>query len=220
MSSGHSLGEPEIQDARQAADDLHRRVAPLGEAELDLLFLQARSHNGWKGDAVSDEQLQSLYNIVRMGPTSMNCSPARFIFIRSDEGKQRLLPALSKGNIEKTLAAPVIVIIGYDLDFPEYLPQLFPHTEAKRFFAGKPEHTETTAFRNSTLQGAYLLIAARAMGLDCGPMSGFDHAKVDAEFFSGTAVRSNFLCAIGVGDSSKLFQRHPRLSFSQACELM
>ena len=219
MSSGHSPGELEIQKAQQAADDLHRRVAPLGQAELDLLFLQARSHNGWNDDAVSDEQLQSLYDIVRMGPTSMNCSPARFVFIRSGEGKQRLLPALSKGNIEKTLAAPVIVIIGYDLDFPAQLPQLFPHTDAKRFFAGKPEHTETTAFRNSTLQGAYLLIAARAMGLDCGPMSGFDHGIIDAEFFADTSIKSNFICAMGRGDSSKLFQRHPRLSFSQACEL-
>jgi 3-hydroxypropanoate dehydrogenase len=220
MSSAPPLDELAIQKAQQAADDLHLRVAPLGEAELDLLFLQARSHNGWKDDAVSDEQLQRLYEIVRMGPTSMNCSPARFVFIRSAEGKQRLLPALNKGNVEKTLAAPVVVIIGYDLDFPDRLAQLFPHTDGKRFFVDKPEHTEKTAFRNGTLQGAYLLLAARAMGLDCGPMSGFDHAVVDAEFFAGTAIKSNFICAMGVGDSSKLFQRHPRLSFSQACELV
>jgi len=220
MTSEHSLDELAIHEAQQAADELHHRVTPLGESELDLLFLQARSHNGWKNDAVSDEMLQSLYDIVKMGPTSMNCSPARFVFIRSDEGKQRLLPALSQGNIQKTLTAPAIVIIGYDLDFPELLPQLFPHTDAKRFFVGKPEHIELTAFRNGTLQGAYLMIAARALGLDCGPMSGFDHTIVDAEFFAGTAIKSNFICAIGRGDSSKLFQRHPRLNFSQACELV
>lgn len=219
MSSAHSLDELAIQKAQLAAEDLHRRVAPLDESQLDLLFLQARSHNGWKDEAVSDEQLQRLYDIVRMGPTSMNCSPARFVFIRSDEGKQRLLPALSQGNREKMLSAPVVVIIGYDLDFPALLPQLFPHTDARRFFVGRPEHVEVTAFRNGTLQGAYLMIAARALGLDCGPMSGFDHEKVDAEFFAGTSIKSNFICALGRGDSSKLFQRHPRLNFSQACEL-
>lgn len=209
-----------IQQARQDAAALHGRVEQLGGDELDLLFRQARSQNGWLDEAVNDQQLHELYDLLKMGPTSMNCSPARFVFIRSAEGKERLRPALSPGNIEKTMAAPVIVIIGYDLAFTELLPQLFPHTDGRRFFEGKPEHTATTAFRNGTLQGAYLMLAARSLGLDCGPMSGFDHQKVDAGFFAGSSIKSNFLCGLGRGDSRKLFQRHPRLSFEQACELV
>jgi 3-hydroxypropanoate dehydrogenase len=220
MNDEKPLDERAIKEARQAAEQLHQRVGALGPDQLDLLFLQARSHNGWLDEPVSDELLLKLYDIVKMGPTSMNCSPARFVFIRSAEGRERLRPALSAGNVEKTITAPVVVIIGYDPAFTEHLPQLFPHTDARRFFTGKPEHTEVTAFRNGTLQGAYLLMAARSLGLDCGPMSGFDHAKLDAEFFAGTSIKTNFICAMGRGDSSKLFQRHPRLSFSQACELV
>jgi len=209
-----------IGQAQNAAASLHERIPQLGNDELDLLFLQARSHNGWLDEPVTDQQLQDLYDILKMGPTSMNCSPARFVFVRSAEGRERLRPTLSPGNVDKTMTAPVIVIIGYDLDFHEQLPQLFPHTDARRFFVGKPEHAATTAFRNGTLQGAYLLLAARALGLDCGPMSGFDHHKLDAEFFASTRIKSNFLCGLGRGDSRKLFQRHPRLGFSQACELV
>jgi 3-hydroxypropanoate dehydrogenase len=209
-----------VRQARSDADALHQRIEHLGTDELDLLFRQARSHNGWLDETVSDQQLHELYDLLKMGPTSMNCSPARFVFIRSAEGKERLRPALSPGNIEKTMAAPVIVVIGYDLAFTEFLPQLFPHTDGRRFFVDKPEHTATTAFRNGTLQGAYLMLAARSLGLDCGPMSGFDHQKVDAEFFPGSSIKSNFLCGLGRGDSRKLFQRHPRLGFQQACELV
>ena len=209
-----------IASARQVAADLHQHVAPLSAEQLDLLFLQAGSHNGWLDVPVSDTEIQVLYDIVKMGPTSMNCSPARFVFVRTAEAKERLRPAMSAGNVEKTMTAPVIVIIGYDLDFPEYLPQLFPHTDGRQFFVGKPDHIATTAFRNGTLQGAYLILAARSMGLDCSPMSGFDHQKLDAEFFAGSRTKSNFLCGLGRGDSRRDVQRRSRLSFSQACELI
>ena len=185
----------------------------------DLLFRKARSQNGWLDENVSDEQLRELYALLKMGPTSMNCCPARFVFIKSKEGRERLRPAINPGNLEKTLSAPVVVIIAYDLEFYNQLPFLFPHTDARRFFAGKEEHAEITAVRNGTLQGAYLIMAARAVGLDCGPMSGFKNALVDAEFFAGTTIKSNFLCGLGHGDESKLFPRHPRLAFDQACEI-
>lgn len=183
------------------------------------LFLDARSQNGWLDRPVPDELLARLYDIARMGPTSTNCSPARFVFIRTSEGKARLRPALSPGNVEKTMTAPVVVVIGYDLAFVERLPQLFPHRDARPAFTGRPDHVHTTAFRNGSLQGAYLMLAARALGLDCGPMSGFDAEKVDATFFAGTATKTNFICGLGYGDSSKLFPRLPRLGFDEACRL-
>lgn len=193
---------------------------PLDENALRLLFLDARTHFAWQDRPVSDDLLRQLYDVLRMGPTSANCCPGRFLFVRSAEAKARLKPALIPTNVDKTMAAPVTVIVAQDLAFYDLLPQLFPHTDARPWFAGKPALIEETAFRNSTLQGAYLILAARAQGLDCGPMSGFDRAKVDAEFFSGTTVRSNFLVNLGYGDPARLFPRSPRLEFDQACQLL
>ena len=191
----------------------------LDDAALDQLFRTARTHNGWLPQPVTDDELRAIYDLMKWAPTSANCSPARIVFVRTREGKERLRPALSPGNLDKTMAAPVTAIIGYDLAFYEKLPQLFPHTDARAWFAGKPAVIETTAFRNGSLQGAYLILAARALGLDCGPMSGFDNAMVDAEFFAGTSIRSNFLCNLGHGDPTKLFGRSPRLAFDEACRI-
>ncbi len=187
---------------------------------LDQLFRAARTHNGWLPRPVTDDELRAIYELMKWAPTSANCSPVRIVFVRSREAKERLRPALSPGNLDKTMAAPVTAIIGHDLEFYEKLPQLFPHADARSWFAGKPAAIETTAFRNGSLQGAYFILAARALGLDCGPMSGFDNAEVDAEFFAGTAVRSNFLCNLGHGDPAKLFARSPRLAFDDACRIV
>jgi len=192
----------------------------LSEPALDLVFREARTHNRWLDKPVDDEMLRGLYDLLRWGPTSANCLPARIVFLRSRESKERLRPALSAGNLDKTMAAPVTAIIGYDLRFFDKLPRLFPHTDARSWFAGKDEVIHTTAFRNGTLQGAYLIIAARSLGLDCGPMSGFDHHKVDVEFFPGGTVKSNFLCNLGYGDPAGLFARSPRLPFNEACQLL
>ncbi len=207
----------------------------LSASSLDQLFREARSHNAWLDKPVDDALLRELYELMKWGPTSANSLPARIVFVRTPEAKQRLLPALKPGNVEKTLAAPVTAIIGYDARFYEKLPRLFPHNPAVRdWFAGNPELIEQTAMRNSSLQGAYFMIAARALGLDCGPMSGFDHAIVDREFFTTepdggeiqqeagpvSHVKSNFLCNLGYGDPSKLFPRGPRLSFAEACEMV
>jgi len=192
----------------------------LDAAALDTLFRTARTHNGWLDQPVTDEDLHRLYDLMKMAPTSANCSPARIVFVRSANAKARLKPALSPGNLEKTMAAPVTAIIGYDLQFAEHMPRLFPHNpDAKNWF-NDPKVAEVVAFRNGTLQGAYFILAARAVGLDTGPMSGFDNAKVDAEFFPAGRVRSNFLCNLGHGDSSKLFARSPRLEFGEACEVL
>jgi len=187
---------------------------------LDQLFRAARTHNAWLPQPVADDALRAVYELMKWAPTSANCSPARIVFVRTREGKERLRPALSPGNLDKTMTAPVTAIIGYDLAFHERLPQLFPHADARSWFEGRPALIETTAFRNGSLQGAYFILAARAVGLDCGPMSGFDNAKVDAEFFAGTAVRSNFLCNLGHGDPAKLFERSPRLAFDDACRIV
>lgn len=185
----------------------------------DLLFNHARTHNAWTPQPVADATLRELYDLMKMAPTSANCSPARIVFVRTPEGKARLRPALAPGNVEKAMAAPVTAIIAHDLDFHERLPELFPHADARSWFAGNDELIRTTAFRNGTLQGAYLILAARAVGLDCGPMSGFDAAQVDEGFFNGTRWRSNFLCNLGYGDSAALFPRSPRLGFEDACRL-
>jgi 3-hydroxypropanoate dehydrogenase len=188
---------------------------------IDTVFRQARSQNGWLSDAVPEEQLRQLYELMKWGPTSVNCSPARILFIRSEQGKARLKETLSPGNVEKTMTAPVVAVIGYDTRFYEQLPKLFPHNPAvKAWFEGeaKAAFTETTAFRNGSLQGGYFIAAARAVGLDCGPMSGFDNAKLDAAFFAGTAIKSNFLCGLGQGDPSRLFPRSPRLAFDEVCQ--
>ncbi|MFN4311473.1 MAG: malonic semialdehyde reductase [Ferrovibrio sp.] len=193
----------------------------LDAGALDTLFRHARTHNCWQDRPVSDAQLHQIYELMKMGPTSANSCPARIVFVRSRQAKERLRPALSEGNLEKTMAAPVTAIIGYDLKFYDRLPELFPHNpEARNWFANDPKGAELAAFRNGTLQGAYFILAARAVGLDCGPMSGFDNAKVDAEFFRETYVKSNFLCNLGYGDSSKLFPRSPRLSFEGVCRVL
>ncbi len=192
----------------------------MDDSALGQLFHDARTHNKWQGKDVSDDLLREIVHTARMGPTSANCSPARFVFVKSKEAKQRLKPHLSEGNLEKTMQAPVCAIIGYDLEFYEHLPKLFPHTDAKSWFAGKPEKIRETAFRNGTLQGAYLILAARAHGLDCGPMSGFDNAGVDEAFFAGTSIKSNFLCNIGYGDSAELRPRAPRLYFDDMAKIV
>ena len=192
----------------------------LSDEGLDLLFREARTHNAWQDKPISDTLLRAVFELAKMGPTSANCSPMRVVFVKSREAKERLRPALSAGNVEKTMKAPVTAIVAYDTEFYEHLPRLFPHDDARSWFAGKPELIQTTAFRNGTLQGAYLILAARSLGLDCGPMSGFDNAKVDAEFFPGGTVKSNFLCNLGYGDPSGLFPRSPRFDFDEACRIL
>jgi 3-hydroxypropanoate dehydrogenase len=192
----------------------------LSEASLDQLFRSARTFNAWLPKEVSDEQLQQVYDLAKFGPTSANSSPMRVVFVKSKAAKAKLEPFLSDGNRAKTMEAPVTAIVATDHAFYEQLPRLFPHTDAKSWFVGNQPLIDTTAFRNATLQGAYLLLAARAVGLDCGPMSGFDNAGVDAAFFAGTAVKSNFLISIGYGDASRnLFARSPRLTFDEACTI-
>jgi 3-hydroxypropanoate dehydrogenase len=185
----------------------------------EQIFENARTQNGFTAEPVSDEQLRRIYNLMKWGPTSANSSPARIVFVRSPEAKEKLLACVSPGNVEKTRSAPVTAILGIDYAFYEQLPILFPHADAKSWFVGKKEFADTTAFRNATLQGGYFIIAARAVGLDCGPMSGFDHAKMDAAFWAGTTVRTNFICSLGRGDPSKVFARSPRLSFEEACRI-
>ncbi len=186
---------------------------------LDTLFVQARTYNAFTGE-VDDDTLHRLYDLVKFGPTTANTCPARFVFVRSEKAKAKLGPALDEGNYGKTMAAPVVVIVAYDMAFFEKSPVLFPHTESKSWFDTKPEpQLETIALRNGSLQGAYLILAARALGLDCGPMSGFDNAKVDAVFFAGTKIKSNFLVNLGQGDRSSIFPRSPRLSFDEACRI-
>ena len=184
------------------------------------LFTEARTHNGWLDKPVSDAELQQVYELAKWGPTSANCSPMRIVFVRSAAEKEKLIPCMAPGNQEKTRAAPVTAIIGMDMAFYEKLPQLFPHADARSWFAGNQALIDSTAFRNSSLQGAYFMIAARAHGLDCGPMSGFDAEKVNAAFFAGTAVKANFVCNLGHGDPAKLFGRSPRLAFDEACKIV
>lgn len=192
----------------------------IDDAALAQLFLDARTHNAWQKKDVPDELLVRLVDVLKMGPTSANCSPARFVFVKSPEAKARLKPSLSPGNVDKTMGAPVTAIIGNDLEFYEHLPKLFPHTDAKSWFVGKPDHIAETAFRNATLQGAYLILAARALGLDTGAMSGFDKAAVTKEFFGGTKVEANFLCNLGYGDASALMPRHPRFAFDEIAKIV
>ena len=185
----------------------------------EQLFDHARTHNGFSAEPVPEATLRQLYDMLKWGPTSANCSPARFIFVSTPEGKAKLLEGMAPGNVEKTRAAPVTVIVGMDMAFYEQLPKLFPHTDAKAWFVGNQPMIDATAFRNSSLQGAYLIVAARALGLDCGPMSGFNPAKVDAAFWAGTPVKTNFICNLGHGDASKLMPRSPRLAFDEACQM-
>ena len=194
---------------------------PIESQALDALFLQARTHNAWFDKPVDDALLHRIWDLARMGPTSANCSPMRVVFVKSPEAKARLLPALMEGNRAKALTAPVTAIFGNDSQFFELLPTLFPHTDARGWFTGpgKEAAAATTAFRNGTLQAAYFMLAARALGLDCGPMSGFDNALVDQEFFAGGRIKSNFICSLGYGDPKGLFPRSPRLEFEEACSI-
>lgn len=195
----------------------------LSREDMDLIFRNARSHNGWQATPVDDAKLHELYELMKWAPTTMNTNPARILFLRSSEAKERLKPALNPGNLDKTMAAPVTAIIAYDTQFYERLPQLFPHNpKARDIFAAedKKAHAETTAFRNSSMQGGYFILAARSVGLDCGPMSGFNNAKVDAEFFGGTAIKSNFLCNLGYGDATQVKSRSPRPAFDEVCTLL
>jgi 3-hydroxypropanoate dehydrogenase len=192
----------------------------ISQEALEQLFLKARTHNAWLDKPVPDGLLKQIVEIMKWGPTSANQSPARIIFVKSAEAKARLKPYLMEANVEKTMKAPVCAIIGHDLDFYEHLPRLFPHTDAKSWFVGNETLIETSAFRNGTLQGGYFILAARALGLDCGPMSGFDNEGVDREFFAGTRIKSNFLCNLGYGDPAALFPRSPRFSFDEIAKII
>ncbi|MBC7801905.1 MAG: malonic semialdehyde reductase [Gemmatimonadaceae bacterium] len=192
----------------------------LDDLALDTLFRQARTHSHWTDAAVTDDTLREVFDLLKMGPTSANASPARFLFLRTAEAKERLRPALSAGNTDKTMSAPVVCIVAHDPAFYEELPRLFPHADARSWFAGNQSLSDATASRNGSLQGAYLIMAARAVGLDAGPMSGFDNAMVDAEFLAATGWRSNFLVNLGHGDPARVQPRSPRFAFDEACRLL
>jgi 3-hydroxypropanoate dehydrogenase len=194
-------------------------MTALPAAALDTLFRNARTFSHFLDLPVSDGTLQEIYDLLKWAPTTGNSSPGRFVFVRTAEAKARLQPTLAPGNVDKTMAAPVTVIVAHDLEFYENLPRLFPHTDARSWFAGKPDHIATSAFRNGSLEGAYFILAARAVGLDCGPMSGFDNAKVDAAFFPDGRWKSNFLINLGYGDKASLHPRNPRLDFGEACRI-
>jgi 3-hydroxypropanoate dehydrogenase len=191
----------------------------LNDAALDTLFRHARSHNRWSERPVADTLLVQVFELMKWGPTSANCSPARIVFVKSAAARERLVACMDPGNVDKTRSAPVIAIVGMDMEFHEKLPQLFPHTDARSWFAGDPAKIEETAFRNSSLQGGYLIMAARALGLDCGPMSGFNPQLVNQAFFAGSTVRVNFVCGLGYGSGEQLHARSPRLAFEQACRI-
>jgi len=191
----------------------------INQQAMQQLFLDARSHNGWQDKAVSEEQIRQLYDLTKMGPTSANSCPARFVFITSDDAKAKLKACLDEGNIDKSMTAPAVAIVAMDMEFYEKLPTLFPHGDARSWYAGKQDKIFDAAFRNSSLQGAYLIMAIRSLGLDAGPMSGFNSEKLDAAFFPDGKVKSNFICAFGYGDDSKLYPRGPRLSFDEACSI-
>ncbi len=195
-------------------------MKPLPQETFDQIFVQARTHVAWQPQPVTAETLRQVYDLMKWGPTSANCCPARIIFVQSPAAKEKLLACVAEANVAKTKAAPVTAIIAHDMEFYEKLPKLAPHGDVRSWFAGNEPLIQSTAFRNGTLQGAYLMIAARALGLDCGPMSGFDNAKVDAAFFAGTAWKSNFLCNLGYGDPAKLHPRAPRLDFDEACKTL
>ena len=211
----------DLDQARAAAQqdirELRDRVGRLDDGGIDLILRRARSHHTWTDRPVTDDDIRALYEIVKMGSTSMNGCPARFVFVRTPEGKERLSKAVKPTNLAKMIGAPVCAIVAYDPEFWRELPKLFPHEDRRGHFADKPAYSEETAFRNSTLQGGYLMIAARAMGMDVGAMSGFSNEIVDEEFFAGTTWKSNFLCNIGYADESGLFQRLPRFAFDDVC---
>ena len=221
MTTVESL-KPDLESLRAAAQqdvrDLRTQISQLDQASIDLILERARSHYAWQDRPVTDEQIHRMYEITKMGSTSMNGCPARFIFVRSKEGKEKLAKSVKPTNLPKLMGAPLTVIVAYDVEFWRELLKLFPHEDRRGHFKDKPEYSEETAFRNSTLQGGYLMIAARAIGLDVGAMSGFSNEIVDQEFFAGTTLKSNFLCNIGYADESALFQRLPRFAFDDVCE--
>ncbi|MEM8631453.1 MAG: malonic semialdehyde reductase [Pseudomonadota bacterium] len=208
------LARAQAQSGYRALKD---RLPAISDDAVALILGEARSHYAWRDKPVSRDVLERIYDITAAGPTSMNCCPARIVFVTSDEGKDRLAKSLKPKNVEKMRSAPVTAIIAHDLEFWRELPFLFPHEDRRPFFEGKEEHSKETAFRNGTLQGAYFMIAARALGLDVGAMSGFSNAAVDEEFFADTTLRSNFLCNLGYADESALFHKLPRLPFDKAC---
>ena len=209
-----------VAAAQETFSNLKNNNELLNESQLNLLFGEARSMNGWQDREVSDDMIKSIYNLTKMGPTSTNCCPARFKFIKSEDQKLKLKESLLPNNIDKVMSAPVIAIIGFDLDFSNNMDKLFPHMDVAPMYKNNEIMNHSTAFRNSSLQGAYFMMVSRALGLDCGPMSGFNNAIVDEVFFSGTNIKSNFLCCIGYGDPSKIFMRLPRLDFNEVCEII
>ncbi len=192
----------------------------LDQDALNTLFVNARSHNGWLDSSVSDEQLHQIYELMKFGPTAANNCPARITFVKSDSGKQKLKKHLDEGNVDKAMSAPVVAIISYDTEFYEKLPFLFPHTDARSWYAGNPAKIKSAGEMNATLQGAYFMLAARSVGLDCGPMGGFNNQTLDEDFFANDKTKSIFICALGQGDESKIYPRGPRLSFDEACEIV
>ena len=220
LHGGAEVKSEEVLAAQTAFTEMKNRYSPLSDSHLDLLFREPRTQYAWQDREVSDDLIRTLYDLTKMASTSVNCCPGRFIFLRSEESKERLRPTLTGNNVEKIMGAPVVAIIAHDNDFYERLDQLVPYADLKPMFIDKPAYCAATAFRNGTLQGAQLIMAARALGLDCGPMSGFNNQAVDDIFFAGTSVVSNFLCCLGYGDPSRIFQRLPRLDFDQACELL
>lgn len=208
------------ETAQQDARDLKAKIDRLDDASIELILSGARSHYAWTDKPIEDDIIYKLYDIVKMGSTSMNGCPARFIFVKTPEGKARVAKSLKPANVPKMMGAPLTVIVAYDTEFWKELPKLFPHEDRRHLFKDKPEYSEETAFRNSTLQGGYLMIAARALGLDIGAMSGFSNKIIDEEFFNGTSVKSNFLCNIGYADETALFQRLPRFAFDDVCEVV
>ncbi|MGA0345261.1 MAG: malonic semialdehyde reductase [Alphaproteobacteria bacterium] len=214
------MNDIEIQEAIASVEALRKRISSLEDAALDLLFREARTHNGWSDRPITEEQIQLLYELTISGPTTANSQPSRFIFCRSPESKERLIPCLAPGNVDKTRAAPLTVIIGYDMAFWEHLPRMFPHKDMTAMYRGNEPYIDVNGLRNSSLQGAYLIIAARAMGLDIGAMSGFNHEAIDREFFSDTSIKSNFLCNVGYGDTNALYHKLPRFEFEEICEII
>lgn len=219
MTNGASLDDVRVA-AQADVRDMRDTLETLTQPQIDLILTKARSHYAWADKPVTDDLLHKIFDITKMGPTSMNTCPARFVFVRSDAGKERIAKSLKPANVPKVMGAPVTAIIAYDLDFWTELPRLFPHEDRRPHFEGKPAHAADTAFRNGTLQGAYFMIAARALGLDVGAISGFNNAVVDEEFFACTSFRSNFLCNLGYADENALFQRLPRFEFDDVCEII
>ena len=209
-----------VAEAQAKFTNLKDNAEHITSSQLDLLFGEARSMNGWQEKDIDDSLIHKIYELTKMGPTSTNCCPARFKFIKSNEAKEKLKEALLPNNVPKVMTAPVIAIIGYDLDFADNMGKLFPHMDVAPMYKNNDEMNTSTAFRNSSLQGAYFMMVSRALGLDCGPMSGFNNQLVDEKFFAGTNIKSNFLCCIGYGDPSKIFMRLPRLDFDDVCEII